>query len=145
MNGRCRDKGHSKYGSYGGKGIRVCNIWRRDFHSFRTWALNNGYHPDLSIDRIDPDDDYMPKNCRWIPMDENRKRARFCIGEGHYKSVLTEAIILDAHKRRAAGETIVAIARHYNVPRRALGQALRGDTWKHLRACVDFYGEQVKE
>ena len=137
MNGRCRDRGHSSYGSYGGKGINVCTEWRNDFDAFREWALLTGFKADLSLDRIDPDRDYEPGNCRWISMKENRARARVAKGVDHYKAVFTETVLLEAHKRKAAGETVAEIARHFSVSPKTLAQALRGDTYKDIKATVD--------
>ena len=39
------------------------------------WAKDQGYEPGLWIDRIDPDADYRPANCRWITARENILRA----------------------------------------------------------------------
>ena len=43
--------------------------------NFQTWAYNNGYFDGASIDRINPNGNYSPDNCRWITLAENRKRA----------------------------------------------------------------------
>ena len=137
MNGRCRDKGHTTYKYYGGKGIRVCAEWRNDFDAFKEWALRAGFKPCLSIDRINSDEDYAPYNCQWIPIEENRAKARTARGEDHYKAVLTEAIVLSAHKRRLTGESIASIARSYGVSEKTLGGALRGENWGHIKAIVD--------
>lgn len=56
---------------YRDKGIRVCDEWKRSFRSFEAWALENGYDDDLTIDRIDANGDYMPKNCRWVTRAQN--------------------------------------------------------------------------
>jgi len=136
MNGRCRDKGHSKYHCYGGKGIGVCQEWRESFDAFREWAIHNGFDASLSIDRIDPDCDYFPENCRWIPIEENRSRARIAKGEDHYRAILTEEILLVAHKRKKAGESVANIARCFGVSVKTLAGALRGENWKHIKAIV---------
>lgn len=137
MNGRCRDKGHSKYHCYGGKGIGVCLEWRESFDAFRTWALQNGFHPSLSIDRRAADCDYFPENCRWIPIEDNRARARVSRGNDHYKSVLTESLVLNAHKMRGHGWSVAKIARFFDVSPKTLAGALRGTNWKHIKAIVD--------
>lgn len=62
---RCTDPGQKDYPNYGGRGITVCDEWRHGFQTFYDWAWDHGYSPDLSIDRIDPDGNYEPSNCRW--------------------------------------------------------------------------------
>jgi hypothetical protein len=58
---RCRNKNNPLYG---GRGITVCDQWHR-FEPFYEWALSTGYHDGLSLDRIDPNGNYEPSNCRW--------------------------------------------------------------------------------
>lgn len=43
----------------------MCDEWG-DFENFRIWALETGYKPTLTIDRINNDDGYRPQNCRWV-------------------------------------------------------------------------------
>lgn len=76
---RCDTPSANRYENYGGRGIRVCDEWR-EYKAFRDWAYANGYRDEdpslprgqkLSIDRIDPDGNYEPGNCRWITLSEN--------------------------------------------------------------------------
>lgn len=82
MRSRCRDKGHTSYQYYGGKGISISDDWD-SFAAFRNWVEENGWADEdvedrlrMSIDRIDSNKDYTMDNCRWITRSENSKRAQ---------------------------------------------------------------------
>lgn len=76
MLNRCYLQTIPGYENYGARGITVCNDWKESYDSFKHWAVNNGYTPDLSIDREDVDGPYCPSNCRWIPMGEQQRNKR---------------------------------------------------------------------
>ena len=87
MKSRCNNPNYHQYHLYGGRGISVCDEWM-DYINFKEWAINNGYKPGLTIDRIDTDGNYCPENCRWVTQKEqqNNKRTNRTItynGETH--------------------------------------------------------------
>ena len=64
MLGRCYDEREEGYENYGGRGITVCDSWREDFRNF---IEDMGERPEkFVLDRIDPDGNYCPENCRWV-------------------------------------------------------------------------------
>lgn len=62
---RCYKPKKHNYMQYGGRGIKMCDEWYHSFVAFREWAVHHAYRIGLSIDRIDPDGNYEPSNCRW--------------------------------------------------------------------------------
>lgn len=74
MRQRCYNKNSPKYKNYGARGIKVCERW---LHSFENFYADMGKCPNgFSLDRIDVNDDYCPKNCRWannITQSNNRQ------------------------------------------------------------------------
>ena len=79
MKQRCYNPSCKEYKIYGGRGINICEEWTNKENgskNFYNWARSNGYRFNLSIDRIDPDGNYCPENCRWATSKQqgNNKR-----------------------------------------------------------------------
>lgn len=77
MHKRCYNVNSKSYVSYGAKGITVCADWH-DYLVFKTWAFNNGYSDDLTIERIDVKKGYTPENCTWVCKSEQSKNRGYC-------------------------------------------------------------------
>lgn len=73
---RCNNPHDPSYKHYGGRGITMCSEWNENFVNFQNWAYENGYSKELSIDRIDVNGNYTPKNCRWVTSHQQANNTR---------------------------------------------------------------------
>jgi hypothetical protein len=78
---RCTYPGAVNWRYYGGRGIGVCARWREPGgQGFRNFIADMGEKPEgLTLDRIDPNRDYEPSNCRWATWHEQRLSRRDCL------------------------------------------------------------------
>lgn len=73
MMDRCTNPANKRYKHYGHRGIMVCERW----HKFENFLTDVGFRPEAkSLDRIDPDGNYEPVNCRWATIEEQRNNRR---------------------------------------------------------------------
>lgn len=104
MKYRCSNPKYRGYKNYGGRGIAVCEEWNnsertnighhnnptKGFLAFKEWALKNGYADNLTLDRIDNNKGYSPKNCRWVSakvQSNNRKSNLIITYKGETKTL----------------------------------------------------------
>lgn len=73
---RCENPKHATYKYYGGRGIKMCERWRRDFAAFVS-DMGPRPGPRHSVDRKDGTKDYGPGNCKWSTQREQTRNTRF--------------------------------------------------------------------
>lgn len=90
MKSRCYHPSNKDYRLYGGKGIGICEEWRKSADRFIEWAIENGYELGLTIERYDTNKGYSPENCTFIPMSRqpfNTSRNRYIRYKGEIHTI----------------------------------------------------------
>lgn len=75
MKKRCLNSKSKTFLYYGGRGIKVCAQWVNDFAQFLR-DVGKKPTPQHSLDRINPNGDYEPHNCRWATKTEQSRNTR---------------------------------------------------------------------
>lgn len=75
MKERCTNPNHDRYPRYGGRGIKICDRW---LHSFQNFLEDMGNRPyGKTLDRIDPNGNYEPSNCRWATIKQQARNKAY--------------------------------------------------------------------
>lgn len=92
---RTNNPNYHSYALYGGRGIEVCERWRR-FENFLA-DMGPTYQDHLSIERIDNNGNYEPSNCRWATNSEqsfNKRNTVRIAWSGHTLPIVEWARLL---------------------------------------------------
>ena len=73
MKARCQNQNNPAYHNYGGRGITVCEAWKK----FEAFYSDMGPCPDgMWIERVDNNGNYEPDNCTWTARTTNQRNRR---------------------------------------------------------------------
>jgi len=88
---RCYRPSAAKYPQYGGRGVTVCDSWRKSFANF---FADMGRAPTSrhEVDRRDNEGNYEPGNCRWATRKEQcrNKRTNRVLDHGGHRKTMAE-------------------------------------------------------
>jgi len=73
MKSRCSNPKNNQYYNYGARGITFCDRWNK----YENFLVDMEERPDgYSLERKDPNGNYVPENCCWIPNNLQAKNTR---------------------------------------------------------------------
>jgi len=127
MKARCRSKNHASHKNYVDKGVRVCDIWDKNFVSFFNWAIENGWKEGLQLDKdikanqlgVTPDL-YSPERCSFVTASVNNQNRSS-----------TKLSIQQAYNIRASLESDKALSERYKVSISHIKKIKQNKKWKN--------------
>lgn len=114
---RCFNKNSKSFNNYGGRGVSVCDRWKK----FEHFLEDMGEKPNkgISIERINNNGNYEPGNCVWATAKEQNRNRR--------NTKLSEQLVVDLRsgvidKKKVIDSTGCA--------KSTVNMAIRGANWK---------------
>ncbi len=116
---RCRNPKNASWRNYGARGIRVCERW----HELANFIADMGMRPDgKTIDRIDPNGNYEPGNCRWADADVQQRTKRNVVCSYEFAQRIRSG--------EFAGLTNKAIAKIVGCDPSTISRIKSGEVWR---------------
>jgi hypothetical protein len=126
---RCTNPSSADWLRYGGRGISVCDRWRR----FENFLADMGPCPDdLQLDRINNDGGYEPGNCRWTTWEQQMLNRRANNGPRHPNAKLTSDDVFAIRLMGRYGATHRSLATAFGVSHANIGYVVRRRAWPEL-------------
>ena len=126
LRAKCHRPSHPGFAQFGGRGIVVCDQWRRSFEAFRDWARDSGWKPGLLISRRSRSRNFTPSNCVWRTRSELARRRGGGRPQGTTGSPKARIDWAEAVRLyREGGWTHDELARRYGAHPGSVGTGLR--------------------
>lgn len=132
--GRCESPKRRDFKYYGGRGITICDRWRRGEGGktgFECFLADMGRKPspELSIEREDNDRGYEPDNCVWATRSEQMKNRRYFGKKVKPGPKITYEII---RRIRLDGRPQHVIAAELGMTQGSISRIKTGKAWSYV-------------